>query len=313
MTPAHALSACLLLVAASPASAKEHSFSWQKEEHRLALKNHDHIVWQFVFDPAVAKPHFHPLATVDGEVLTGFQPADHPWHRGLWWSWKYINGVNYWEENRTTGLSAGLTRLVRAEVVPADDFSATAHLEIHYHPPGEATLLAETRHLTISAPDANGTYNIGWKSTFSTDSEAISLDRTLPPHLGGPNHGGYAGLSLRLAKDLDESFAFHTRHGPTTAADAHGKPAPWIGINGPRGGIAIFDHPENPCRKAPWYAHNSEHMCFFSPSPLFNEPLDLCAGTILTFNYRVLIHSKPMPPADINTLWQAFTQSPAAP
>src|SRR5690606_21998015 len=29
------------------------------------------------------KPHFHPLATPSGRVLTGDAPRDHPWHHGL--------------------------------------------------------------------------------------------------------------------------------------------------------------------------------------------------------------------------------------
>lgn len=286
------------------------ALTWKEEDTRIALINHEQVVWQFVFDPTIAKPHFHPLAALDGEILTAFQPADHPWHRGLWWSWKYINGVNYWEENRDTGLSNGLTRIVRADITPADDFSATATLEIHYHPPGQETLLAETRHLAISSPDADGTYTIDWKSTFTAGSQPITLDRTLPEHLGGVRHGGYAGLSLRLSKDLDEAFTFRTRDGETSAAATHGKPAPWICFAGPRGGIAIFDHPKNPVSNAPWYVYSNPQMRFFSPAPLFNEPIMLRADQSITFNYRVIIHSKPMAPANVDALWNTFTQNP---
>jgi hypothetical protein len=35
-------------------------------------------VWRLVANPKEPKSYFHPLASVDGEELTAFQPADHP-------------------------------------------------------------------------------------------------------------------------------------------------------------------------------------------------------------------------------------------
>lgn len=305
-----ALIACCAI---SLARSESINLSWTQDQSHLALMNHEQVVWQLVFDPTVPKPHFHPLATLDGEVLTSFEPADHPWHRGLWWSWKYINGVNYWEEDRTTGKSDGLTRIVHTKVTPADGFSAKIAMELNYHPPGQPPILNETRHLTISAPDADGTYTIDWKSTFTSNLKPVTLDRTLPEHLGGVRHGGYAGLSLRLAKDLDDAFSFQSRNGQTTHTIAHGKPAPWIGMAGPRGGIAIFDHPANPRHQPPWYLHDSPQMRFFSPSPIFNETLAIAAGESITFTYRIVVHSRPITAANIDALWQTFTQTSKTP
>lgn len=134
------------------------AFSWQRGDSSLALLAGENVVWRLDTDPEKPKSHFHPLATVEGRVLTALEPADHPWHRGLWWSWKYINGVNYWEENRDTGRSAGHTRLVGAKIEAADDFSASADLEILYHPAGQDPVLAEMRHIAVSRPDAEGVY-----------------------------------------------------------------------------------------------------------------------------------------------------------
>ena len=35
------------------------------------------------------------------------RPADHPWHRGIWWSWKFIDGGCGWLGSRTTGAVPG--------------------------------------------------------------------------------------------------------------------------------------------------------------------------------------------------------------
>ena len=58
--------------------------------------NNSDIIWQYNFNNRFGKPYFHPVR-VKNSTLTCVSPPDHPWHLGLWFSWKYINGVNYWE------------------------------------------------------------------------------------------------------------------------------------------------------------------------------------------------------------------------
>src|SRR5690242_15645430 len=72
--------------------------TFQESDDALTCKMGDQILWRFSYNTNVGKPFFHPLSVLAGEPLTAFRPKDHPWHYGLWFSWKYINGVNYWEE-----------------------------------------------------------------------------------------------------------------------------------------------------------------------------------------------------------------------
>ena len=44
------------------------------------------------------RPHVHPLASPSGAVLTRDAPDDHPWHHALWFTIKFVNGENFWEE-----------------------------------------------------------------------------------------------------------------------------------------------------------------------------------------------------------------------
>lgn len=313
---------CILLMLVSLKTivmGEEHAsgqvLSWERAETSLSLRNHGKTVWRLVFDAKQAKTYFHPLASIHGEVMTAFEPADHPWHRGLWWSWKYINGVNYWEESKMTGVSDGLTRLIQVKAEPSDDFSARVEMDFNYHPPDQKPVLSEKRHLAISKPDAQGTYVIDWKSTFTAMDQVVKLDRTVPEHLGGVSYGGYAGLSLRMAKGL-EGFSFRTSHGDTSTGVAHGKAARWVDLAGPGPGITILDHPGNLRHAPPWYLHSSASMLFFSPSPLFNEPLDLAPGESITLTYQIIIHSKPMTPDQIEAQWlklKANAKTPIAP
>jgi hypothetical protein len=177
--------------------AGESTFSWKQDETSIALYKDGKAIWKLVADAKEPKSFFHPLATLNSEVLTAFEPADHPWHRGLWFSWKFINGLNYWEEDRATKKSEGVTELTASTFKPADDFSARAELSFSYHPPGQPALMTELRKLVITKPDADGRYCIDWTSEFTAGNAPVTLGRTPLPHEpGGVSYGGYAGLSL---------------------------------------------------------------------------------------------------------------------
>ena len=225
------------VMAAVCGTAHAASFNWQTNDTSLALRNGDKTVWQLVFDPKQPKTYFHPLATVDGEVLTALSPADHPWHRGLWWSWKYINGLNYWEEDKKTGRSEGVNELIGTKATTNRDFSARVELNFSYHPPEMPPVLTETRTLAISKPEKNGNYRIDWTSVFRAADKPVKLDRT-PPYKGRFVGGGYAGLSLRFPVGLKgwkfltsenatstRKAAARTRNGPTSPAPLPGLPS----------------------------------------------------------------------------------------
>jgi hypothetical protein len=76
-----------MLMAAAAFPAAEPSLAWRQTEHSLALVRGERVVWQSNYNPAEGKPYFHPLAVGDGPALTDLRPADHRWHRALWFSW----------------------------------------------------------------------------------------------------------------------------------------------------------------------------------------------------------------------------------
>ena len=292
--------------------ALQAGYSWMRNETSLALCKDGKTIWKLVADPKEPKSYFHPLATPDGEVLTAFEPADHPWHRGLWWSWKFINGLNYWEENPKTHVSEGVTELTAATFKPAPDFSAHAELSFSYHPPGQAEVMTELRKLSITPPDADGRYRIDWTSEFTAGNAPVNLGRTpLANEENGKPYGGYAGLSLRLPLQPN-GWSVRTSEGKSSAPDSHGQNAQWLDFSSPGGGIAICDHPGNPRHPSPWYVHDSKPMSFFSPAVLFNEPLVLAAGQSLKLRYRVLIHSKAMSQEEMENDYRSFVK-PANP
>jgi hypothetical protein len=302
------IAAGVLISAISTAAGEEVGFNWKRDDTSIALNKGGKTIWKLVADSKEPKSYFHPLATVDGEALTVFEPADHPWHRGLWFSWKFINGLNYWEEDRATKMSEGMTELTTSTFKPAPDFSAQAELSFSYHPPGQPAVMTELRKLTISKPDADGCYRIDWTSEFTAGNASVNLGRTpLPNEPGGVSYGGYAGLSLRLPFQPN-GWSVLASEGKNTAAASHGQPARWLDFSSHGRGIAIIDHPTNPRHPTPWYVHDSKPMSFYSPSVLFNEPLVLDPGKSLKLSYRILIHSKPVSAEQIETDFHNFAK-----
>jgi hypothetical protein len=261
---------------------------------RLPNRPVDRVVWQFNFPRGKGgKPSFHPLTLGGGMNLTALAPADHIWHRGAWLSWKKINGLNYWEEDRA-GRSQGETEVVASTITPNADFSAKLELTLSYHPPGKPTILTEQRVLYVSAPGSGGSYYIDWDSSFTSGDSEVQLDRTpIPGEPKGVGYGGYAGYSLRYAASTRQ-WTLLDSAGRTAEEKIHGQNALWVDFsgtteNGIEAGVAIFDHPTNRRHPSPWYV--AKGMPYVSPAILFAEPLVLKPKETLRLKYRTLIHS----------------------
>lgn len=271
---------------------KKPGYEWRQKDSSLALLNHGRVVWQLNFDKKEGKPYFHPVSLADGTELTWLRPADHRWHRALWFSWKFIDGINYWEEDPKTGLSPGRTEVMEIKVVPSDDWSAHIVINLRYHPAGKSTVLTEMRVITVSAPEVKGRYRIDSCSMFTAGDKDVVLDRTpIPGEKGGKGWGGYAGLSVRMAKTT-RGFQFVDSEGRKDK-QIHGKEARWVDFsgqlpNGKEAGFTIFDHPDNLRHPSPWYVEKG--MPYFSPAVLFNKSYKIEAKKNLKLWYRILIH-----------------------
>ncbi len=283
--------------------------AWQSDSNSIALLNVGKVVWRLNHDKAEGKPYFHPLATVDGNVLTCLRPADHRWHRALWFSWKFINGLNYWEESAKTGKSEGYTDLVDIMIAPASDFSARIEMSLNYHPPQQAAVLSESRVIDVSAPQKDGSYRLTWVSSFTALSDVVLGRTPIPGETNGVAYGGYAGLSIRMAKEL-KSWNFVDSEGRENDA-AHGKKAAWLDTSGSCGdgvyGVAIMSHPANGPNLSPWYL--AKGMPYFSPAFLFDSDYKLEKDKTLVLKYRVLVHKGAADKAMLDVEQQNFVNA----
>ncbi|MBN2450429.1 MAG: PmoA family protein, partial [Lentisphaeria bacterium] len=301
--------------AAAPDEPPEPRFSWQELPTSLALHNRDRVVWRFNAGAEDSKPCFHPLGLLDGTPLSAFRPDDHPWHRGLWFSWKLLNGVNYWEEDPRTGKSKGESRIVRCRAQAGSPFPARLDLELEYAPEGSAPILGEQRAIVVSVPDSRGCYRLHWDGLFTALAEPVRLDRTpIPGEPGGVAHGGYAGLSYRAS--LAPATWTVTDSEGRTGMELHRRQARWAdflctgGEAGATGGVAILDHPANPRHPTPWFVvlNPAGRFGFLNPAPLCLEPLTLAPGEAMRLRYCVLVHPGALTREEIEAVWQDFAK-----
>ena len=189
-------------------------------------------MWALHYGPETAKPYFDPLGLLDGVSLVWNSPPDHPWHHGLWFSWKGINGVNYWEEDGTTGRAEGLTEVVSAKVTADEDFSARIELSLAYHKPDEPAVLRETRVIAqFRRRTIKGVYTVDWRSDISRRRIKICCSRAARPAADTP------GMSVRIASDtrdwrLIDGEGREDVPGPDPLAkNLHGQHARWMDLS----------------------------------------------------------------------------------
>jgi len=295
----------------------DRDFSWQQTDTSLALLNHQHIVWQCNF-PKKGKPYFHPVSSVDGVPLTWKSPPDHAWHHALWFSWKEINGLNYWEEDRKTGLAKGRTEVIDVKVFPNDNYFAKIELVISYHPPNELAVLTEKRLLHTSVPDDKGNYHIDWQSTFTAGNDDVELEREpIEGQKGGRRWGGYATLACRINTESLRDIKFLDSEGRIDL-DIHTKPTHWVDVSGAiasdssrAAGITIFDHPNNLRHPPPgyvikdWVDAHKLLFAYMNPGFLYNEGFKLQAHQSFTLRYRIFVHRNR---GDMKNLAKEFEQ-----
>lgn len=317
--------ALLLLATAFPSHAQSAKrIEWKHEKGTdLSLFKDGKPVWHYHFAPGDNHPYFDLVGVPGGPNLAAFAPGDHLWHKGLWFSWKYINDVNFWDWTEARGKNPkwparpphtpdGWSKMIGRETFTPAKEGATLEMTIGYGRE-ENLWLKELRWLAISEPDGEGNTLITWRSTFTAQDRKLVFDRT-PPQ---PTTGGYAGLGLRAPESL-KNVVFTNSLG-TTGKDCRAQKAAWVDLTegtdaafGPTG-LTIFDHPANPRHPTPWHVQDNPAsktpFFYFNAALLYNEPLTLEPGQTMTLQYRILVHKGRLDAKKLDAMFKQFVET----
>lgn len=248
-------------------------------ENGVCLRLNEKVIWQLNCSKE-GKPFIAPMCLPDGRDLAWVRPKDHVWHLGTWFSWKYLNGVNYWEP------SSGET-VLESQDVKIDGAAAEVVQNLIYRDKENleaGTVLSEKRTIHFSAPDQHGSYTITFKHVFTPGEKDVKVDRT-PPHAHG---GGYAGLSLRL-NAFTSKFEILCANGETEMRKIRQKPADWIEYRDPILGDGVRLTVLKGTSQTRFYAQKSGSYCFVNPCPVLTDPLTIKAGESLELEYEIRI------------------------
>ncbi len=300
------------------AGRNQSELSWKKTDSTISLLKNNNILWQLNI-PKIGKPYFHPINTNNGNALTWLKPDDHPWHYGLWFSWKYLNEVNYWEEDRETGLSEGLTIVKEKNVNIFEDYSAEVIFSISYEPQEDSAVLFEERKITISSPQQNGDFHIDWSSRFTPNKMDVVLERTpIEGQEGGRPWGGYATLGLRM-NGIDFRHIELLNNNGKKGLLIHKTPTKWTDISGVfsdeeniKAGIAVFEHKSNPRYPYAGYVIDSPlenldaRFIYTGSGFLYNSSYNLKSDELLNLQYRIYVHNNRGNLEQINMKYEEF-------
>ena len=288
------------------------------------LRCADRVVARYVWNPhlpraASPRPYLHPVTTLGGTRVTGFQPEDHLHHLGASVAIPVLNGVNYW---------GGRTYLRGRGSVPVDNHGVQRHVrwlsldgdrfveQVSWEGPDGRPLASERRSVTVYPVDARS-----WTLRFLfTLTPVVPAPLTIEsPGARGRSGAGYGGFFWRAPEDLDSVRAFGPDLGPSASLDLgpdldpgagatlaagpvlHGSRLPWVALAGRQPGGApwtlVFVAGDGDASPDPWFVRAEDYAGVCS-ALAWDRPLTVAPGGVLSRRMSVVIADGDLSPAD---------------
>ncbi|MEQ8849164.1 DUF6807 family protein [Botrimarina sp.] len=248
--------------------------------------------------------YIHPLYDLDGAVLTEDFPSDHPWHRGVFWTWHQVLigdkriGDPWACKNFQWDVS-------EVESTPQDDGSHLVRVTLHWRSP-------EWRPAGVMEPFAEETVALR-VYPMSDGRQVIDFVirlLALTPSLGiggADNAKGYGGFSLRIKNPLD--LLFRGEQGAVRADRTAVHAGRWLDIrprdDGVHNHVMVLTHEDHPGGVTPWILRNHtramQNVVYPGRQavPVSDDP-----ESPLSLRYRLIIHRDEVTTDQIET-WQA--------
>ncbi|MER7622258.1 PmoA family protein [Streptomyces sp. NPDC126503] len=239
-----------------------------------------------VMDPFEApKPYLHPVRTLAGDVVTGYRPHDHRWHKGIQMTASWVSGQNFWGGG-TYLRGQGYVDLpnlgtMRSLALSAESGHGRAVIteDLAWHTSAGEHWIDERR--TLTARDAETDCWTLEVTTALTNVHGATLTFG-SPGTQGRELAGYSGLFWRGPRDFT---------GGEVIGPAMGEKGDWLAFTGShdevdRSSTLLFlDDPDTPGR---WFVR-SEPIPAVNPSLAFDEELTLAPGATLARRYRIVV------------------------
>ena len=295
------------------------------------------VIGHYCRDPRRNHPFFYCLRSWNYlAVVTNHAPFDHRWHHGLWWSWKFINDILYWEDHPSYGgnrMGLGHCRVEAHDVSPADEGVRINEQLSWRENETDRVVMSERRTMTVNPPalPLEEEWSIDWEMVWTAE-ENLTFETTPYPEVPW---GGYGGLNYRPARSLAAreviiagTGEFGSAEPPTAegAENIHGMPAAWAAYSGcldgaetddpgnpAQGGLAILEHPGNSGCPHPIYATTAATgFGFLASAPLMGGGMEMARGEQFDLRYRTMVLGHEARPEKVGAAFKAYAATRAA-
>lgn len=248
--------------------------------------------------------YLHPLYSLTGDTLTEEFPADHLYHRGIFWAWHqwFINGKSVgdgWIMENTSQQVVKVKTSVKNHLAQFELNVLWKSSIFENNKP----FISERTIITVH-PVQDSIRKIDF---------AISLKALLPGvEIGGADdEKGYGGLCARLK--LPNDLTFTSDNKSVTPELGQIKAGPWMdfsasfGRKGETSGIAILCHPQTPNYPESWILRSATSMqnIVFPGRKRVEIPLD----KTLSLYYRIIVHNGKAESVDLNKFQAEYENS----
>ncbi|MFO7668036.1 MAG: DUF6807 family protein [Bacteroidales bacterium] len=272
-------------------SGDEKPFLFERDDHGVTLSENGNPVFYYRKEPKtltgeyVCNHYLHPLYALNGDTLTEEFPLDHPYHRGIFWSWHqlYVDSLSLGDD----WIMERITHEVTALQTGIENKTATLDLEVMWRSAllenGKAFMKENTR-ITVY-PSQTGLRIIDFEISLKALVQGVTMG-------GSDDEKGYGGFCARLR--LPDDLVFTSDHGPVVPQTLQVIAGPWMDFSGTFGpsdalsGLAIFCHPSTPNYPAPWILRQQTSMQNIVYPGRDRVPLSMDQPTIL--RYRLVVH-----------------------
>jgi hypothetical protein len=235
------------------------------------------------------RPYLHPVRTLAGELVTDFRPDDHPWHKGIAWSWPNVGTENFWggpTYRRGDGYvqldNNGAIEHESFELARVSDGVARLTERLRWVTAAGQTWFAERRRMAVTAwPDA-------WTCAFETTLRNVSgrAIRIGSPTTEGRDNAGYGGLFWRGPRSFTGGRVL-TPDG-TGRDELMGWRGPWLAFAGPTATLIFADSPGNAGFPGQWFVRSSPFACV-CPAPFFATAHSVPSSAAITLRYDLVV------------------------
>jgi hypothetical protein len=243
------------------------------------------------------RPYFHPLRTLDGDVVSLYRPHDHVWHKGIALSLPNVGPANFWGgvtyvrdrgyvqlPNNGAMVHRGFDVLDRQ-----DSVVRTTHSLDWVTQDGE-TWVTEVRSFAVTVHPDSSAWVLSFSTAFTNVSDAdVAIGS---PTTEGRDNAGYGGLFWRGPR----SFTGGTIYTPSGAGsdELMGQRFPWMGLAGrhdesDRSSTILFvDAPDNADHPVQWFVRATPFAAL-CPAPFFAKETIATPGATITLRYAIVV------------------------